>query len=189
MNIKMLKAALAGLVLSVSGFANAGLIFSNVSYDASSISFTVEGDLSGYSTPNQNFGFGIEYYGDVWAGVSTPASNSWSSSIFDSFSISDNGFTGVWSGYNSDEPYSWSHYNGDLTGAVVSSKTITLTLGDNYLNTSALNPHFDFIWGWAGDEQSNTVLHSHTTQVPEPSTLAIFALGIMGLASRKFKKQ
>ena len=28
-----------------------------------------------------------------------------------------------------------------------------------------------------------------TTQVPEPSTLAIFALGIMGLASRRFKKQ
>ena len=27
------------------------------------------------------------------------------------------------------------------------------------------------------------------TDVPEPSTLAIFALGIMGLASRKFKKQ
>jgi len=28
-----------------------------------------------------------------------------------------------------------------------------------------------------------------TTSVPEPSTLAIFALGIMGLASRRFKKQ
>ena len=27
------------------------------------------------------------------------------------------------------------------------------------------------------------------TQVPEPSTLAIFALGMIGLASRRFKKQ
>jgi hypothetical protein len=26
-------------------------------------------------------------------------------------------------------------------------------------------------------------------EVPEPSTLAIFALGLMGLASRRFKKQ
>jgi hypothetical protein len=28
-----------------------------------------------------------------------------------------------------------------------------------------------------------------TSEVPEPSTLAIFALGLMGLASRRFKKQ
>jgi hypothetical protein len=27
-----------------------------------------------------------------------------------------------------------------------------------------------------------------TSQVPEPSTIAIFALGIVGLASRRFKK-
>lgn len=33
----------------------------------------------------------------------------------------------------------------------------------------------------------NSILR--TTDVPEPSTLAIFALGIMGLASRKFKQQ
>ena len=30
---------------------------------------------------------------------------------------------------------------------------------------------------------------SHFNQVPEPSTLTIFALGLMGLASRRFKKQ
>ena len=30
---------------------------------------------------------------------------------------------------------------------------------------------------------------SASSQVPEPSTLAIFALGVMGLASRRFKKQ
>jgi hypothetical protein len=28
-----------------------------------------------------------------------------------------------------------------------------------------------------------------TTSVPEPTTLAIFALGMIGLASRRFKKQ
>jgi hypothetical protein len=31
--------------------------------------------------------------------------------------------------------------------------------------------------------------HVSVSQVPEPSTLAIFALGIIGLASRRFKKQ
>lgn len=36
---------------------------------------------------------------------------------------------------------------------------------------------------------SNNIRRINTISVPEPSTLAIFALGIMGLASRRFKKQ
>lgn len=64
----------------------------------------------------------------------------------------------------------------------------------NFLNTSNLfielpegvtmraeNPGFasnQYIPEWA-----------KTTKVPEPSTLAIFALGLMGLATRRFKKQ
>ena len=39
-------------------------------------------------------------------------------------------------------------------------------------------------WDGAG-----VTLSSTTTAVPEPSTLAIFALGLMGLASRRLKKQ
>ncbi len=35
----------------------------------------------------------------------------------------------------------------------------------------------------------NLVINGDLTSVPEPSTLAIFALGIIGLASRRFKKQ
>lgn len=34
-----------------------------------------------------------------------------------------------------------------------------------------------------------TYSNSNSTNVPEPTTLAIFALGIIGLASRRFKKQ
>ena len=33
------------------------------------------------------------------------------------------------------------------------------------------------------------LVQQNTVDVPEPSTLAIFALGIMGLALRRFKKQ
>jgi hypothetical protein len=39
------------------------------------------------------------------------------------------------------------------------------------------------------DVQISYVANWGATEVPEPSTLAIFALGLMGLASRRFKKQ
>ena len=41
---------------------------------------------------------------------------------------------------------------------------------------------------WQSDRQNNHMLVKNVS-VPEPSTLAIFALGLMGLASRRFKKQ
>jgi hypothetical protein len=54
-------------------------------------------------------------------------------------------------------------------------------------------------WDWQDVGTSNSITQSlvndisgvsfRSTSVPEPSTLAIFALGIMGLASRRFKKQ
>jgi hypothetical protein len=34
-----------------------------------------------------------------------------------------------------------------------------------------------------------TTAAGKTAEVPEPSTIAIFAIGLMGLASRRFKKQ
>jgi hypothetical protein len=34
-----------------------------------------------------------------------------------------------------------------------------------------------------------SIILSKTQEVPEPTTLAIFALGMIGLASRRFKKK
>ncbi|WP_259366766.1 PEP-CTERM sorting domain-containing protein [Colwellia sp. BRX8-7] len=50
--------------------------------------------------------------------------------------------------------------------------------------SSSLNQNPTDEW-WAVD---NVVINDNVS-VPEPTTLAIFALGIMGLASRRFKKQ
>jgi len=49
---------------------------------------------------------------------------------------------------------------------------------------------FDFS-GDGGDDigYDDILFASKRTEVPEPSTLAIFALGMIGLASRRFKKQ
>ena len=57
--------------------------------------------------------------------------------------------------------------------------------------------NYDHHWLTGSEQQHNStmlvrtasVVTSPTTSVPEPSTLAIFALGIMGLAARRFKKQ
>tara|TARA_R110001592_G_scaffold349774_1_gene645349 strand:- start:283 stop:948 length:666 start_codon:yes stop_codon:yes gene_type:complete len=42
---------------------------------------------------------------------------------------------------------------------------------------------------WNGHSEFGVFMVENTTQAPEPSTLAIFALGMIGLASRRFKKQ
>jgi hypothetical protein len=54
------------------------------------------------------------------------------------------------------------------------------------LSTQLLNaPRYDGL----SQSQINHIANWEVRDVPEPSTLAIFALGIMGLASRRFKKQ
>lgn len=62
--------------------------------------------------------------------------------------------------------------------------------GTNYW----LNGQLDDIGLWNKSLSVNEVseiynANASATSVPEPSTLAIFALGLMGLASRRFKKQ
>lgn len=42
---------------------------------------------------------------------------------------------------------------------------------------------------WGERVEYDNIVLSTTNEVPEPSTLAIFALGMIGLASRRFKKQ
>ena len=51
--------------------------------------------------------------------------------------------------------------------------------------TSGQRSSFDSSFRLVGDTQNGGL----ATSVPEPSTLAIFALGVIGLASRRFKKQ
>ncbi|WP_299084424.1 PEP-CTERM sorting domain-containing protein [uncultured Paraglaciecola sp.] len=60
----------------------------------------------------------------------------------------------------------------DLYGEFSGEATLYLALGYNAQENGAI-----------------PVATTSITSVPEPSTLAIFALGIMGLASRRFKKQ
>jgi len=63
-------------------------------------------------------------------------------------------------------------------------------IGSSLAGIGANNGTYIWTWGRNNAIDSLTVtVGTITNDVPEPSTLAIFALGIMGLASRKFKKQ
>lgn len=61
-----------------------------------------------------------------------------------------------------------------------SSLGIRLQTEDTGVNTGG---------AWVFDDFRLTTTDDTVTSVPEPSTLAIFALGMIGLASRRFKKQ
>jgi len=167
MNIKMLKAAVVGLVLSVSGFANATLITDPLADEIVTV-----GNLDwAWASPcdgrcaqlvnNWEYAGGV--YDDILntqLGVSTwrfasvaewallPSVASFSSSDKCASAWFDNG---------------WSHcdYGGTRVRIPTGSYNETMVVRTNGL----------------------------VNQVPEPTTLAIFALGIMGLASRRFKKQ
>jgi len=173
MNLKMLKAALVGLVLSVSGFANAGLIY-NV--DSGWEEFSWSGGVG--VTSNQD-GFTLELLSD---GLLT---------VVDSFAFGDefeilinSAFHSLTSNVN---PYMNTSVDGDADLALASGYsqgTVFLSAGTYtidfklYQSATVSDGGSPFTGGVA-------YFKVDTVNVPEPTTLAIFALGIIGLASRR----
>lgn len=211
----MLKAAVAGLVLSVCGFANAGLVsleaqnsgwYSNTGtsngnmantcitcgssllrawfgWDLSSISLTeniTSANLVLYSDPsnqeNQNISFydvvtsyanlgqdGLATYTDLGEGV-----------LFSSGIGQD-----LWNTF-------------ELTAGAISA--LNTARGSTFA-IGAVNDSGGVWLGYnAGVSASSSyyrleITTEAITSVPEPSTIAILALGVMGIAARRFKKQ
>jgi len=192
MNIKMLKAALAGLILSVSGFANAGLI--NFDYDGPGkldvdtagitlVSFTVIDDsiitdldvyveLSGSFTGNNSLW--ISHLGTDVQLFNSPGCCEFATgsmeSLFDDEAAS---------------LPSWPNKVGTFKAVDLLSAFDGLSLAGSWtLSIQDTSPYPN-----EGDDLITWAIRGTAQEVPEPSTLAIFALGIMGLASRRFKKQ
>ncbi|ARD45442.1 hypothetical protein A3Q33_14785 [Colwellia sp. PAMC 21821] len=188
MNIKMLKSALAGLVLSVSGFANAGLIVDDSVGDGEW--GTVFFNWTGGTIDINGFGDG---YATGLTGVGAD-------DIF--FTLLENdgsdlsAFTGAFVTSNDDSNALGWDADGSTSGLDSYISNFNLNAGSYLLTISHCCTAF------SGSINDNSGMHQGTndyrisfsdgatlTSVPEPSTLAIFALGIMGLASRRFKKQ
>jgi hypothetical protein len=185
MNVKMLKAVVAGLVLSVSGFANAGLIFS----DNTNITTSGQSDIASFSS------IGFEYYTNIIFSVDARGDFGENQSNEDIEFLID--------GVNFGQ-YTW-----DTFGVTSSTGSSNISSIDKLIsfsfNISALqwanfisDDSVQVTWNngsgvgdWSNDYIGyvNYEINGVASQVPEPTTLAIFALGIMGLASRRFKKQ
>ena len=206
MNIKMLKAALAGLVLSVSGFANAGLI---TTIDAGATNHIFASSLNNGVGPISENGItwtasNDGYYGHdgswgladngSWNNMNLIGLNTTSGSLtvtFDSLVSEVLAFVNYASRVNFPQA-SIGIY--DINDVLLESFDLNGSLGGNTVDG-----------GWDYGFARNTAeiksirftnsyivatnLRSFVeTDIPEPSTLAIFALGFMGLAARRFKK-
>lgn len=201
MQCKFLKTSLVGLMLTVSGLANADIMtfddipggsfqnqYGNVTeyagYDFSSTVQWIDvvnsswkfGAHSGsFAMLNNNGGNGVIqasngsdfYFGGLWGKRwSTAVESGGNESLFGLISGTKDGQT-IWqisTGLNGSYKFF-----GAQAGAI---DTLDIDMGEHFL-------------------VDDLVLLSEQpgTDVPEPSSLAIFALGIMGLASRKMKKR
>ena len=231
----MLKAAIIGLVLSVSGFANAGLITNggfetgdftgwnvttngsggcDTDWNVSSVSSTGctpvsspnEGNFAAYNsfdgngpqlfTLSQSFLVGNTFSSAVlnWdeiyeisfccssSTLGGPTGREFLIELFDSnntlvSTIYSEDF--LWVNGASHSSNGWVSHTVDITSDLLSLQGQNVTLSF----TSSIRDNFSGPAGFGLDAISLT------TSVPEPSTLAIFALGIMGLAARRLKKQ
>jgi hypothetical protein len=170
MNNKFLKMAFAGLVLGVSSFANAGLIAgTDIVINPRSVSyqdFTV-------STDNSQVFFTL-------TGLPDGTSNNADTGIH--FYL----FEGIFGAFGRTLAFDNARGQNKMWNGLLDMGSYTFAIGINFLQEVEART------GNASTPRDQSTKYSFTLDVqdvPEPSTVAIFALGIMGLASRRFKKQ
>ena len=218
MRFNLLNAMLLSTILLVSSFANAGLIvfsdrslFQDQLASATNIDFEDDwastwngfNSASGYTTQGVNFvgNFNSSYYlyvnnnnyAQTWGGMDAG----------DSLLVEGRGVL------NATLPTAINMLGFDFSlseGVAGLSKSVTFTLNSGESFTRNVLTRQKNFFGIMSDSaiagfSFQTTLAERppllsidnvtfgVTSVPEPSTLAIFALGMIGLASRRFKKQ
>jgi hypothetical protein len=179
MNLKMLKAALAGLVLSVSGFASAGLVTLNFDEEIVPNQTLLDGTTYFDS-------FGIEFNDGVTFTTNTLFTQD-TKGIYNSTNL----ITILWDEEITSLDFNWAIFSGDIIVSLydvnnaligTSSFLSPSTNGTGSLSSAGIRKVT-----WSGNIATMGIdsLTWTTVDVPEPSTLAIFALCIMGLASRR----
>jgi hypothetical protein len=210
MKFKFVQAALVSTVFAISSFANAGLITFNdkaafVAYTGGGIVDDLEsaGSSTGgstHTTASNDFSWTMSDYNcENGSGCNATYGGTVNNSLMmqsagdDFIWTYDNGSFVFAAGIASFGVQFGSYYgnsavtlNGQSSGVQASGSFFGIASDDNTLFTnvsyakSLTYGSFDDV-SYSRSNQSNSV--------PEPSTLAIFALGMIGLASRRFKKQ
>jgi hypothetical protein len=171
MKLTILKAAVVSLILSISSVANAGLM----------TDWSISGDGITSSTEVSTGVWNLTYNND---GVLT--AGNWEMSAF---ALEAGDFTIDWdlSGL-----HSWFEAEVSISAFSDSGSTVianSFTSGTYTFSDLQVDEKFGFtVYGnhWDSSRLMRGTLE--VSQVPEPTTLAIFGLGLLGFASRKFIK-
>jgi hypothetical protein len=177
-------------LLTVSTFAQAGLIL-HISEDISGgTRWQFSGSTTALTSGSQNSFWGFESgtlvptaFGDgtIVSGSGFLASTSFGEAAVLATWASFHTFDGVAPmvsniSWDAGDVLSWS---GDLVSTTNFSDFVPGTVSTKRINFASDDNISDFL----------TITVASSVSVPEPSTLAIFALGMIGLASRRLKKQ
>jgi hypothetical protein len=187
MKNKFLKAALVGLFLTVSSLASAALIIQNQNVSTNSFSHTFSAfDSSLGNLESVTFSFDVSLVGTIFDDDCSSFSDCDGTRTLD---LTFNGLSKQSAVFidNNEFNFALSLNIADIVSFDTGDFANWTALGNVLVSSSCSGDCYNEI---GNSTQTGTVSLSYEySEVPEPSTLAIFALGLMGLASRRFKKK
>ncbi len=209
MNSNILKSLILGASLLISSVASAGLISIDFEFDARSLEFNGVTQDAGEifmsivvdtDTPNLGTGFGDfdnAYAADVFfTSVNLGLNNTkvisdtflyFGTSVVGFSDTSNYEFSTIFTSYGSSNLTFGTAF--DLSTILVPQGPIVKTGNELRTSRDIVFDNGDRITGGVTLSSLANTVSVNSVNVPEPSTLAIFALGMIGLASRRFKKQ
>ena len=175
-------------LINVSAVTAEPAVFTVEAFSTTSVTFNITGDLSGYSLTGPALDmeqFSIAYTGDLASSWTDYSGNTWTGSPLTGTTMGS-GNTGTWG----DGEYTWSTITPEATsGSTFTGLPVTVswTPNGNTLDTSAMTGDFIFYIGNGSnsgprDEIGRVAVGDvGGSVVPEPSSIAMFGIGALGL--------